>query len=86
MHVRVMLYRNETCGWHVCGGRVKHIVDLDLTVAYTGPHDDGASRAADAPGRPEIGGHTPEGITIKYSSCGEALRQDAERAGKPRRF
>ena len=28
-----MRYRNETCGWHVCAGRVKHVVDLDLMTA-----------------------------------------------------
>ena len=50
MYVRVMCHRNETCGWHVYAGRVKHVVDLDLTVARTATHDGGAGRAADAPG------------------------------------
>ena len=45
-----MRHRNATCGWHVCAGRVKHVVDLDLAVAGTGPHDGGAGRVADAPG------------------------------------
>ena len=80
-----MRHRNETCGRHVCAGRVKRVVDLDLTVARAGPHDGGIGRAADAPGGPVVGGHAPEGITTKYQSCGEALRQNAERAGKPRR-
>ena len=60
-----MRHRNETCGWHVCAGRVKHVVDLDLTVARTGPHDGGAGKVADASGGPEGGEHAPEGITTK---------------------
>ena len=52
MPVRVKLHRNETCGWHV--------VDLDLTVARTGPHDGGVGRVADAPWGPEAGGHLPK--------------------------
>ena len=58
----------------ICGEQAKHVIDLDLTVARTGPHDGGAGRAADVPGRPEVGGHPPEEITTK-DSCGEALRQ-----------
>ena len=79
-----MRHRNETCGWHVSIGRVKHVVDLDLAVARTGPHDGGAGRAAHAPERPELGDHAPEGIKIKDNSCGKALRQHAEREGKAR--
>ena len=79
-----MRHRNETCGWLVCAGRVKHVVDLDLTVARTCPHHDGARRAADASGGPEVGDHALKGITIQYHSCGGALRQNAERAGKTR--
>ena len=45
-----MRHRNETCGWHVCAGRVTHVVDLDPTAARTGPHDGGAGRAADPRG------------------------------------
>ena len=73
-----MGHRNETCGWHVCAGRVKHAAHLDLAVARTGPHDGGAGRVADAPGGgPEVGEHAPEGNNNKTysSSCGEALRQ-----------
>lgn len=44
---------------------VKHVVDLDRTVARAGPHDGGTSRAADAPGGPEVGVHAPEEIKIK---------------------
>ena len=33
MYVRVIRHHNETCGWHVCTGRVRLVVDLDLTVA-----------------------------------------------------
>ena len=58
-------HRNETRGWHVCAGRVKYVVYLDLTVVRTGPRDDGAGRAADAPGGPDVGEHTPEGVTMK---------------------
>ena len=68
-------------GWHEGAGRVKHVVDLHLTVTRTGPHDNGVGRAADAPGGPKVGEHTPEGITTKDNSCGEALRQKAEGAG-----
>ena len=56
--------------------------DTDLTVARPGPHDGGAGRVADVPREPEVGEHPAEGITIKYHSCGEVLRQNAERAGK----
>ena len=41
MYAHVILHNDETCGWHVCAGRVKHVVDLDHTVARTGPHDGG---------------------------------------------
>ena len=78
-----MRHRNETCGRRVYAGRVKHVY-LDLMVARAGPHDGGAGRAVDAPGGPEVGGHAPEGITIRVHFCVEALRQNAERAGKPR--
>ena len=60
-----MRHRIETCGWHVCAGHVKHVVDFDLTVGRKGSHDDGAGRAADAPGGPDVGEHTPEGVTMK---------------------
>ena len=59
MYVRIISHRNDTCGWHVCAGRVKHVVDLHLTVARTGPHDGGAGRVADAPGGPEVGENVP---------------------------
>ena len=87
-YVRVMFmrHRNKTGGWHVCAGCVKHVVDLDLTVARTGRHDDGAGREADAPGGSEVGEYAPEGITIKYHSCSEELRQNAEMVGKARRL
>ena len=84
MKVRVIRHRNETCGWHACAGRVKHVVGLDLTVARAGPHDGGTGRAADAPGGPEVGENAPEGITIRVNFCIEALRQNAGKAGKPR--
>ena len=67
-------------------GRVKQVVDLDLRVARTGPHDGGAGRVADAPGGPEVREHAPERITTKDQSCGVALHLDSERAsGKPPR-
>ena len=44
---------------------VKHVVDLDLTVARIGPHDGGAGRVADAPGGPEVEEYAPNGITTK---------------------
>ena len=71
-YVRVIRY-HETCGCHVCAGRVNHVVDLDLTVARAGPHDAGAGRAANAPSGPEVGKHPPEEITIRANSCGETL-------------
>ena len=57
MYIR---HRDETYGWHVCAGRAKHVVDLDPTVARTGPHDGGAGRAAYPPGAPETEEHPPE--------------------------
>ena len=57
MCTRVIRHRTETCGWHVCVGRVKHVVDRDLTVARTGPHDHGAGRVADASGTAEVREH-----------------------------
>ena len=86
MYVRTIRHHYETYGWHVCAGRLKYVVDLDLTVARAGPHDGGAGRAANAPGRPEVGEHAPEEITIRVPSCGEAMRRNAERAGKARRL
>ena len=60
----------ETCGWHACAGRVKHVVDLDLTDAREGPHEDGAGRVTNAPRRPEVRHNAPEGITKKtYVGC-----------------
>ena len=38
MYVRVIRHHNETCGWHVRAGRVKH-ADLDLAVDCSGPQD-----------------------------------------------
>ena len=55
-----MRHRNETCGWHVCAGRVTNVADLDLAVARTGPHDGGSGRVSDAPGGPEVGEHLPK--------------------------
>ena len=77
--------RNETCGWHVCAGRVKHV---DISTIRSPVHV--LMRAAtagrvDAPRGPEVGEHAPEGITIRVHFRVEALRQNGERAGKPRR-
>ena len=58
-------------GRRVCAGRAKHVVDLDLAVARTGPHEVGAGRAAGPPGGPEVGEHAPEEIVIKCTSCDE---------------
>lgn len=75
-------------GRHVCAGLAKYVIYLDLTLAHTGPQDGGAGRAADIPGGHEVGehAHVPEEITTKRSSCGEALRQNAEGAEKAHRF
>ena len=69
----------------ICAGRVKHVVDLDLTVARLGPHDGGAGRAADASWGAAVREHAREEITIKEHSCGEALRQNAK-ARRLRRY
>ena len=63
-----MRHHDKTCGWHVCGGRVKHVVDLDLAIDRAVPHDGGAGRAANAPGEPEVGERALEGITIRVNS------------------
>lgn len=34
-------------------------VDVDFAVARTAPYDGGAGRAAELPGRPEVGDNTP---------------------------
>ena len=52
-------------------GRARHVVDLDLAVARTGPHEVGAGRTADTLGGPEVGEHVPEEIATKYSSRDE---------------
>lgn len=46
---------------------VKHIVDLDLAAARTGPRDGGAGKAVDAPGGLEVGEHA-QVIRFKQSS------------------
>ena len=56
-------------GRRVYAGRAKHVVDLGLAVARTGPRDVGAGRAVNPPGGPEVGEHAPEKIATKYSSC-----------------
>ena len=59
-------------GRRVCAtGRAKHVVDLDLAVARTGPHEVGAGRAADPPGGPEVGEHAPKEIATRFSVCDE---------------
>ena len=64
-------------------GYIPHVVDLELMAAPAGLHEDGAGRTADAAGESKAGEHAPEQIMIKCHSCGEALRQNAERAGNP---
>ena len=54
MYVRVIRHHNETCGWHVCAGRVKHVVDLNLTVARRRQGD------LRSPGGAQIGEHDPK--------------------------
>ena len=83
MYTRVMRHRNETCAWHVCAGHVKHVVDLDLTIGHTAPHDGGAAKCGRRSRGPEVGEHAPERITTKDDSCVEALRQNAATAGRP---
>ena len=85
MYVRVIRRHDGICGWHVCAGRAEHVVDVEPTVARTGPPD-GAGRAADPPGAPKAKEHPTEEITTKLSLFVEALRQNAERAGKARRL
>ena len=58
-------------GRRVCAGRAKHVVDPDLAVARTGPHEVGAGRTANPPGGPEVGEHASEEIATKYRSCDE---------------
>ena len=53
-------------GRRVCAGRAKHVVDLDLAVARTGPYEVCAGRAADPPRGSEVGEHAPEEIATKY--------------------
>ena len=55
----------------VCARRAKRVVDLDLAIARTSPHEVGAGRADDPPGGPEVGEPAPEEIATKYSSCDE---------------
>ena len=69
--MRITRHHKETYGWHVCAGRVKHVVDLGLTVARRDPHDGGAGKVADAPGGSKVGEHATESMTTKHS-CGEA--------------
>ena len=69
-------------GRRVCAGRAKNIVDLDLAVARTSPHEVGANGATDPPGEPEVGEHAPGEIATKYSSCDEQCGSNAERKAK----
>ena len=63
-------------GRRVCAGNGKHVLDLDPTVARTCPHEDGASRTADAPGEPTVGENAPEEIQdqISFLLRGVALK------------
>ena len=66
-------------GRGVCTGRAKHVVDLYLTVARTGPHEVGAGRGGDPPG----GGRArPEEIATEHSSCDERCGSNPERKAK----
>ena len=65
---------------------MSYLVDLDLTVGRTGPYNDRAGRAADAPGEPQIREHAPEGNTVNDHSRGEVFRQNADRTGKADRL
>ena len=57
---------------------MNHVVDLDLTVASTGPHDGGIGTVADASGGPEVGEHlpkeSPEDIAPVPRRCTISLR------------
>ena len=47
------------------GGVANLSLDLELLESRARPHDGGGSRAADAPGRPAVGEHEPEGSPPK---------------------
>ena len=55
-------------GRRVCVASAKLVVDLELTAAHAGPHEDGAGTTADATGGPKVGEHAHEEIMIKDNS------------------
>lgn len=57
------------------------VADLKLTAAGEGPHGGGGGRPADDSGRQQVEDHVLEGITRRHTSCREARRQLADRAG-----
>ena len=63
-------------GRRVCAASTKLVVDLELTAAHAGPHENGVGRAADATGGPEVGEHAHEEIMIKSfaSKCCEGWK------------
>lgn len=66
-----------------CAGCPKHVVGLDLAFALRSPHNGGAGRVAAPSDAPEAGEYGPQRIAIKGFSCGEPLREDAERTERP---
>ena len=78
MYIRGIRHRNAKL-WHVCAGRVKHVVDLELMVWNSWLSAQALMKTAPA-GRPtlppKVGAHAPEDIPLEYHSCVEALRQN----------
>ena len=64
-YVSYVGHRNKP-GWYAFAGGDNPVLD---TAARMGPHDGGAGRAADAPGRPEVGEHAAEEITPRHITC-----------------
>ena len=81
MYAQVIRHRNETYEWHACARRVKHVVDLHLTVTHTARSSrrrrrQGGRRSRGTGGRKA----PPEGTTIKHRSWREALCAEPLRA------
>ena len=68
----------------VWAGWANHVVDLDLAVARTGPHEVGDGRAAGPLGGPEVGEHASEEIATKMQFLRRAVWVKTERKAKKR--
>lgn len=69
-------------GWRLFAESAEPVVGLQLTAARAGPQDGDAGKQPTLWGNREVREHAPEGITRKRTSCREALRHIAARAGK----